>query len=254
MLAEERRMKILEMLEEKQSVTTSELSQELNVSEMTIRRDLDYLDKTFALKRTYGGAVSKFSTNGTPLLALRLHIHAEEKKRIAKRAAQMVKDGESIFLDASSTCYYFAQELKRFSNLTVITNSPYLTSEFMLCPTIQVICLGGMLRHSTGSLVGPETEEFLLKLHADKLFIAVKGISFESGLTENDPAEAQVKRNKIRVSSEVVLLSDYSKFGKVGLIQVAPLESVTYVVTDDKVPPEYIEGLQKRSIEVIVAR
>ena len=252
-LAANRRMRILELLEERQSVSTAELSQDLGVSEMTIRRDLADLEKSLALKRTYGGATLKYDLGQTSLFALRSRLHVAEKKAIAKKAIGLVKEGETIFLDASSTCYYFAQEIKQCKGLTIVTNSPLLTWELMTFPAIKVICLGGTLRHQTGSLVGPETEELLLKLHADKLFIAVKGISLEAGLTEDDTAEAQVKRNKIKASTEVILLSDHSKFGGISLIQVAPLESVSCAVVDTGVGNEYLEPLRARGIKVIIA-
>ncbi len=253
MLAAERQKKIAELLREAGTVYVSELSQRFDVSEETIRRDLDRLEREGVAHRIHGGAISFEHSRIEPSYKAKFRINIDQKQKIAIEAAKMVEEGDTIILDPSTTVFFLAKELKRKRDITVVTNFPLIIQEFADVPSINVISTGGTLNRPGFSLVGSTAEEFIRGLHVDKTFLSTKAISVEHGLTEGDLANIAVKKLMIAAGKQVILLADSSKFGSVAFAQLAPLSAIDVIVTDNRISPELVTEIEGMGIKVTVA-
>ena len=250
MLAIERKNEILSILQKEQRVLVAELSQKYNVTEETIRRDLEKLEKEGFVKKTYGGAVlNKHITMDMPL-KIREKTNRKEKQVIAKKVAGLIEEGDCIMLDSSSTSLMIAQELKRMKKLTVITNSVEVLIELSGNDGIQVISTGGNLRDSSLSRVGKATQEVLSHYYVDKAVISCKGVDIEKGVTDSHEMEAEVKIAMRKSAKSTILAADSSKMGEVFFVKVLNLESGDILVTD-KIPEEWRKPLAERGVKVL---
>ena len=230
---EERRQTILDLLARQGRVTVSELQRRFGISAMTVRRDLEVLERAGHVLRTHGGALLRTFAQHEDSFTCRLQRSVQEKERLAERALAHIAPGESLFLDSSTTAYYLARRiLEEQIRLTIITNSipiMQLVSE-LVTPTIELIGLGGTLRHATRSFVGCTAAWAVNHLYADKTFFSVKGITADGDLTDPDPQEAEVKRMMIQRSREAILLIDESKLGQYGLHVVTSVKSLSRIL------------------------
>ncbi|MEK3872854.1 MULTISPECIES: DeoR/GlpR family DNA-binding transcription regulator [Paenibacillus] len=250
MLAAERYEKIVRLVNERGSMRVSELSELCQVTEETIRRDLDRLESAGRLLRSHGGAVSVQGHQPETPYFEREVMQAEEKKRIAREAVKRIQPRERILLDASTTAWYMAADLPDMP-LTVLTNSLKVAAELGNKEQIEVISTGGQLARRSMSWVGPLAERSLDAYHVDKLFLSCKGFHLERGISESNELQAMVKRKMIDIADEVVLLADASKFGQQSFAHVAPTERLHTIITDYR-PDEAVLGeLGKRSIELV---
>ncbi|MFC0214567.1 DeoR/GlpR family DNA-binding transcription regulator [Paenibacillus chartarius] len=258
MFVEERKHIILDKLEKEVRVDVLELSQLMGVSESTVRRDLRELEEANLLKRTHGGAVSiklaaKQNVTVEPSFAEK-EIQAKlEKQAIARKAAGLIKNGDTILLDSGTTTFYILQELNAFEQLTVVTNAVIPPQYLNLHAGIELIFLGGSYRSSTQSLVGMLTELCLSQLRVDKCFIATNGVDVRSGLTTPNMAEAEIKRKMISCAREVILVTDSSKFGNSSFAKFAELDHIDICITDSGIHDEDKNSLHSRGITVVVA-
>lgn len=254
MLVAERYEKIVQLVNERGSIRVSELSELCNVTEETIRRDLDRLEAAGRLRRSHGGAVS---IKDSPFLQAEIPYaereiqHAEEKKRIAEAAVRLIAPKDRILLDASSTAWYMARSLPDIP-LTVLTNSIKVATELAGKEKIEVISTGGQLASRSLSYVGPLAERSLDAYHVDKLFFSCKGVHPKRGVSESNELQARLKQKMIGIADQVILLSDASKFGVQAFTHVAEWDDVDAVITDRGISPEMVEGLRERRIEVVV--
>lgn len=255
MLASERLAKIRELLQAHGKVQIAQLKLLLNVSEMTLRRDLDALEAEGILVRVYGGAILRDEPEDLegPSYKARQVQNLAEKEAIARVASGLVREGETILLDAGTTTEALARALRHRRNLTVVTNALNIAQEFLANPNITVILLGGALRHSTQSTVGFFGVEELGRLTVDKTFLATAGITLEQGLTNTNLFEAEIKQAMIRSARQVILLADHSKFGAVSLARFSNLDVISMIITDDGTPGEFIEALRQRGIAIQIA-
>lgn len=245
MIPFERRQRILNLLRERPGLKVSEMARQLDVSEGTIRNDLTSLGKEGALIRVRGGAVPRESHRFlNPTFGERAQINADAKRRIARWAADLVEDGDSILLDASTTVFSMVPYLQSLHNLTVVTNGIEVGLALAQNPSNTVILVGGMIRPDGTSVVGHLGEKLLEELHMHAAFVSCSGFSVDVGLTEIDIQEVQLKRKMIRSAERVVALIDSSKFGKVDLSLFASLNQVSHIVTDSEVALAYVEQLQ----------
>lgn len=251
MLSAERKLKIAEIVNRNGGIRTSELSTMFNVSEMTVLRDLAELEKQGVLRRVYGGAVSIRDDYHEISSSYREKIHAFEKNIIAQIAVELIQEGESIFLDASTTSLALAKRLYTIRDLTVITNGLDIINEIRRNSHIKLICPGGEFNAISMCFLGPGTENFLKNLNVDKTFISTAGISMKTGLTEPNPMQASVKKIVIENSSEVVLLVDGSKFNKVTLNKVCGWEEIDIVITDKKPDNDYLSFWEEKGIKIL---
>lgn len=251
MLAIERRNEILERLQAERRVVVSELSQTYDVSEETIRRDLEKLVADgFAIK-SYGGAVINENANLDLPFNIRKNRNVIGKQRIAELVADIVHDGDSIMLDASSTAVYIAKALRGKKNLTLITNSIEIIIELFDVSDWSVLSTGGVSREGSFALVGPQTDKMLRSYHVDKAIISCKGFDIEAGLTDSDELHANNKKTMLESAKEKILAIDNSKFETTAFTAVGPLEDITTVVTDEKPETKWLQKFKELGIECI---
>ena len=251
MLAIERRNRILEKLQKDKRVVVSELSRLYQVSEETIRRDLEKLENDGLVIKSYGGAVlNEHSIFDLPF-NIRKNQMIVEKQRIASMIADMVRDGEAIMLDASSTAVYIAKGLKDKKNLTLITNSMEIVIELLDMSDWRVLSTGGVSREGSFALVGTQTNRMLQSYHADKAIISCKGLDMAAGLTDSDELLADNKRTMLENAKERILAIDSSKFGATAFMTVGRLKDITTIVTDEKPEMKWLKEFKKLGIECI---
>ncbi len=251
MFALERQKKILEFLNVDGVVSVNRLSVELGVTEETIRRDLEKLEKQEALRRTHGGAIPIEGGTYEISLEKRKHINVEAKQRLAKEAVKYVAAGDTIFLDASTTTFFMAKELKNHRNVTVITNSFRVVAELSGCEHVKVISVGGVLSNNQ-SFVGSLAEKIIEKnFVASKIFFSSKGITADGGVLESNEAESGIKTKMLANSSEKYYLCDKSKMGGVGFIKLAPIECLDFIITNTEPSEELNERFAEFGVGVI---
>ncbi|WP_270169465.1 DeoR/GlpR family DNA-binding transcription regulator [Paenibacillus sp. SYP-B4298] len=252
MLVAERYDFIVQVVNEKGSIRVSELSELCQVTEETIRRDLDKLEQAGKLRRSHGGAVSVKDNQAEIPYSEREITHIEEKKRIAAAAVSYIEPRDRILLDASTTAWYMASILPDIP-LTVLTNSVKVTLELSSKEKIQVISTGGILAPRSLSYVGPLAERSLEMYHVDKAFISCKGVHLERGISESNEQQALIKSKMVGMAETVFLLADYSKFGIKAFTHVAHLSDVDVVISDDKLGLEEQRALQELRMDVKIA-
>jgi DeoR/GlpR family transcriptional regulator of sugar metabolism len=250
MQAQQRLQTILDLLADKTSISLDDLVDRLHVTAMTVRRDLNTLERKGLLRRVRGGAVSAQGRSYEPPLLTRARSHQDEKERIGAAAAAMVRDGDSIAIDVGTTALEVARHLGRHHNLTVVTPSFNVAGVLAEQVSIRVILTGGVLRPGELSLVGPLAERAFKDFFVDKLFLGIGGFDLNAGLTEFNPEDAQVKRAMIACAKEVIVVADASKFGKVAFAAVAGLDTVKHVITDSGLRRDTISHLASTGIEV----
>lgn len=251
MLAIERKNEILAILQKEQRVLVAELSQKYNVTEETIRRDLEKLEKEGFVKKTYGGAVLNNNTNVELPLRIREKTNKKEKQIIAKIVSELVEEGETIMLDSSSTSLMVAKNLKQMKKLTVITNSVEVLIELAGNKGINVISTGGMLRDASLSLVGKTAERTLMNFNVDKAIISCKGVDLDKGITESNENESEIKNVMRSCAKTTILAIDSSKFDNVSFIKVPDLKKNDILVTDKMVPDKWNQFFDDRNIQII---
>ena len=249
----ERQRLLLEWIEARQRVTVPEITERFAISPATARRDLDALAGEGKIRRVHGGAIAVRRAPPEPPVMQRALEQAEEKKRIATLAASLVKDGETLFLSSGTTVMEVAHQLRERQNLTVFTNSLLVVNALAGAAGVEVVVLGGVLRASESSLVGALTLRALAELRALKVIFGVRAIDLEQGLTNNALEESLVDREILRIGSEVIVVADHTKLGRVSTVFVAPLDVVDILVTDAAAPKEIVHSLRERGIDVRLA-
>jgi DeoR/GlpR family transcriptional regulator of sugar metabolism len=240
------------MLESSGTVLVPDLVSRLNVSEMTIRRDLAALERKGLLRRVYGGAVSSRGRSYEPPFILRSAAHIEEKKRIGKAAAELIHNGDSVMLDVGTTTLEVAHHLADHHNLTIITPCFQIANMLVEHPGIRLILTGGILRPVELSMVGHLAEHAIREFYVDKLFLAAGGIDLKAGLTEFNMEDALVKQAMLLSAKDVTLVADSSKFGQVAFAAIAPLKAVNRIITDRNLSHVLAQGIEKLDIELLL--
>ncbi len=242
----ERRQRLLEILRTKPGIRVPDLAVMLEVSHGTIRNDLEALAGSGLLTRVHGGAVLKDNHSpSSPSFSARARSNESAKLIIARWAADMVEDGDSIFLDASTTVYYITRYLGDRRKLRVVTNGIEAARALSANPSNTVILMGGVLNTDGSSITGPLWESFMEDLHIRKAFVSCSGFTPEAGLTEVHIYEAQLKTRAIASAETLIALVDSSKIGKVDLTHFARTEQVDYLFTDCGLSPEWVEQLKQ---------
>ena len=251
-LAPRRLDNLRELIRGKGVIRIEEICSQLRVSPATVRRDLDQLEESGAIRRVHGGAVSVESRLEEPLFDDKASIAAREKNRIAEAALQFIAPGDTIYLDGGSTVLEFAQLLHDRTNLTVLTNSLRAAHE-LAGRGPRLILVGGELRRLSQTMVGPLTRCVLRELHVDKAFMGTIGLSLKEGMTTTDPGEAYTKEMVMSQARQVILLADSGKAGKVAFARAGGLENIHVLVTDKQLDKHFAKELIKKGIKVIKA-
>ncbi|MCG3149329.1 MAG: Glucitol operon repressor [Verrucomicrobiae bacterium] len=251
-LAPQRLDNLRELIRQTGVIRVEQLCRQLNVSPATVRRDLDELEKSGAIRRVHGGAVSVESRLDEPLFDSKTSIAAKEKHRIAQAALALIGSDETIYLDGGSTVLELARLLRERTNLTVVTNSLRAAIE-LSGRGPRLILIGGELRRLSQTVVGPLSRHVLEGLHLDKAFMGTIGFALSEGLTTTEPSEAFTKELVMARSREVILLADSSKAGKVSFARAGTLENLHAVITDAGIDQKFAKELTKKGIKVIKA-
>jgi len=250
-LAEERQAILLQKLQGNGYIEVSDAAAELAVSMITVRRDLERMERQGLCVRTRGGAVraSQSTTLEVPY-DIKRRRHIEEKRRIAAAAAEMVGDGETVILDAGSTTYELALLLLRKRALTVVTNDLQIAVKLASNPNITLVCTGGIARANVYTLLGSQVEALLRTLHVNKAFLGADAIHPDGTVANVNIEEVAVKQAIVKAGEEVVLLADSSKFAVKGFATVCDLAEVDLLITDHGVPQKVLDALKAKSIRV----
>lgn len=256
-LADNRKSMILRMLQKQGSVAVTDLSEHFSVSPGTVRNDLDTLQRQGMLKRTHGGAVAIetacFPEVETSPVSDRKILNAGWKAQIGMAAAQMVQDGETIFLDSSTTTFFLASHLKERKGLIIITNSERIVMELSNIEDILIVCTGGLLRKKNLSYVGKSAETLLKSgaYVADRMFFSCYGISMEFGIFDSSEEEANIKKAMLQSARTATLLCDQSKFDKVGFPKLSDFSKIDSFVCNTAPPSSWRQFFESNRIDVI---
>jgi DeoR/GlpR family transcriptional regulator of sugar metabolism len=253
MFNEERKKRIREIIESRGMAKVSELAQSLNVSEMTIRRDLMELSAHGFIERTHGGAIAADYglTNFEAPMVDRINHFSDEKRKIAAAINRMIGEKETIYLSSGSTTYWIARSIVNRRDLTVIVNSIINAKILAQCEGMQVIVVGGFLRRSELSLVGHIAEKTLKDLHVDKVIMGIRGIDPEYGYTSENPQELLTDRAMLNLSKNVIVVADHSKFGFIAASRTAPITAARTIVTTNLAPIDIVERITAQGVRVI---
>ncbi len=250
-----RRIKIIDLLNSHGQVNVKELSESLGVTGVTIRNDLEQLEKKNILIRARGGAIkiSQAHSNEDYPLSDKQKKNFTEKKEIGKKASELIENDNTIILDSGSTTHQLAKNLKDFQDLTVITNALNIATLLAEYKNINVIVPGGILKKNSLSLVGLPAEKVFRDYFCDKLFLGVDGFDLDFGISTPSPEEAYLNQLMIEISKEVIVLADSSKFERRGFAFIAPVNKINTVVTDKGITQEQKTKLETMGVRVIIA-
>lgn len=250
LLIGERHRRICELVRAEGRVTVEQLAARFGTSQVTIRADLSTLETAGALTRTHGGALS-IPDDDQPLDVKQLQ-HRTEKLRIAEAAAALIRDGETIILDSGSTTAEVARRIRalELKSINVITNGLNIAAILSDVPAVRLIIPGGILRRESNSLTGPMAEAALDALQADRLYLGADGIDPRIGVMTPHLAEAELNGKMIKMSRQVVVVADSSKFGRRNISLIARTEQLHVLITDRAAPVEAIAQLRARGVEV----
>ncbi len=249
-LAPQRLDRLRALIRESGVIRIEAICRRLGVSPATARRDLDQLERSGAIRRVHGGAVSVESRLDEPLFDSKTSIAAKEKRRIAEAALEFIGPEETIYLDGGSTVLELARLLRERTNLTVVTNSLRAAIE-LAGRGPRLILIGGELRRLSQTMVGPLTRLTLQELHLDKAFMGTIGVSLKEGMTTTDPGEAYTKELVMGQARQVILLADSSKAGKVSFARAGGLERVHVFITDRAVDKNFAKELTQQGIKLV---
>ena len=254
MLKNERLSQIQTMLNEYGKVEVNNLCRIFNVTEMTIRRDLNELEEKHLAIRSHGGAIAPpDNTLSERPYNMRINSHLKEKEAIAKAALPLIPDGSRIFFDSSTTVYCLARLITNNQNLVIITDTLSTALELNTRTNINVICLGGELQKNTNSCAGMFAEQVLDTMHFDFAFMGLYGISADGSLSTTSTNEFSLKRKVMERSDHIVIMIDNSKLGAPSFLQMGHVSEVQTLITDSDMPKSFIETCRKASVDVIVA-
>ena len=247
---EDRRNAIIKLLSERGKVKVADLSKLFGISEVTIRNDLSELEETGLLERVHGGAVNTNRAYYSMSLHERMRTNEEAKKKIAAACAAVVSDGDTIMLNSGTTTFYAARELRKKRNLTIVTNSALIAQEMSLGHNACIILLGGNYNPQYQFAFGDDTIAQLRKYKADKLILSVDGIIAEEGVSTYHHMECEVSRQMISRSSRTIVVTDYTKIGRISFSNIESIDRIDMLITNSGADPEEINAIKEKGIEI----
>lgn len=252
-MANQRRDKILELLREDGSAKVVDLARLFKVTEVTIRQDLEKMDKDGLIIREHGGAFLKNIEDHVRTFSLVHQENMEKKELIAAKCVEFIKNGDRIILDSGSTTTEIAKKIKGFQHLTVITNALNIALMLGAEPGIEVIMTGGEFKPPTLSLTGQKAADFFKGINVNKLFLATAGLSLKSGLTYPSISDIVVKKAMIEAADTTYLVADSTKIGKSSFASLGALSLIDYIITDPEIESKHKKLFLDNEIEVIIA-
>ena len=254
LMANQRREKILELLQEDGSGKVANLAKLFKVTEVTIRQDLEKLDKEGLIVREHGGAFLKNVEDQVKNFALVHQDNMDKKSLIAKKCVELIEPGDTIILDSGTTTTEIAKHLKGMKNITVITNALNIALLLGAQSGIEVFVTGGEFKPPTLSLTGQKAADFFTGLNVQKLFLATAGISLKAGLTYPSISDIVVKKAMIDTADITYLVADSTKIGKSALASLGALSLIDYIITDEDIQNKHREVFEEHEIELIIAK
>ncbi len=251
MLAIERRNEIIARLTAQGKVIVSELAKDFDVTEETIRRDLEKLDNEGLASKTYGGAIAKHNSSVDLPYNVRESVNIDKKQYISELISNMIRDGERIMLDSSSTALYITKKIKSKKNLTIITNSVKILLELADKSDWTVLSTGGALKQGGLSLMGSSAEKMIKSYYADTAILSCKGLDTELGATDSNESDSLLKQAMLHSAERKILALDTDKFDKKAFIQVCDAADVDIIVTNAQPPEKWIRFCEEKGIELI---
>jgi DeoR/GlpR family transcriptional regulator of sugar metabolism len=248
-----RRELSLYLLQMNGQVSVTELSARAGVSEMTIRRDLEALEREGLVKRVHGGAISSVSRGYEPPFAIRANRNIEKKERVAGKVVSLLSEGETVILDVGTTVLEVARALNGRGNLTVLTPSLRVAQLLGDDPGIRLMVTGGLARPGELSLIGSLAENAFAEFRFDTFVMGVGGVDADAGVTEYNPDDARVKRAALASARRRIVATDSSKIGKVTFARICPLEQIDILVTDTDATEEMLTPIQAADVQVVIA-
>lgn len=243
-----RQSQILDLLEKNKKMEVTKLSELLNVSQVTIRKDLVILENSGIIVREHGYA----RLNESDDINNRLARHYETKQKIAKLAVESIENGETVMIESGSCCALVALEIARSKkDVTLITNSAFIADYIRKIGSVKVILLGGEYQNESQVMVGPLTRKCVEAFFVDKLFIGTDGFTIETGFTGNDYMRSEAVKDMAKQATRVMIITDSDKFSQKGVVNLIEIEKVACVYTDDNIPSKIEDYLNKRNIKVI---
>jgi DeoR/GlpR family transcriptional regulator of sugar metabolism len=253
MLPHQRREKILELLKEDGSAKVIDLAKIFKVTEVTIRQDLEKLEKDGQAFREHGGAYLNNIKDQVKSVSLAHQENMEKKEAIARKSIEYIESGDTIILDSGSTTTEIAKKLKGFRDLTVITNALNIALLLGAEPGIEVIMTGGEFKPPTLSLTGQKAADFFKGINVQKLFLATAGLSLKSGLTYPSISDLVVKKAMIEAAETTYLVADSTKIGKSAFASLGALSLIDFIITDAHLEDKHREVFRQNEIELIIA-
>lgn len=249
----ERHTFILEELLKQGSLLVSELAERLDVSSVTIRKDLTELERAGKLYRSHGKAIliNPFANNRS--VNEKEGLNAEEKQQIGLEAAKLVSPNDSILLASGTTIHALARNLHMTDKLTVVSASLQATELLAQNDNVDIIQLGGVVRHSSLSVVGQYADMILKGCSFSKLYLGVDGIDLDFGISTTDMNEAELNRSMIRTAQKTIVLADSSKFGRRGFARICSMDDVDMIITDSHISAQLVREIEELGIELIIA-
>ncbi len=251
MLAIERRNAILAKLNAEGKVIVTDLSREFDVTEETIRRDLEKLDTEGLATKTYGGAVAKRNLNVDLPFNVRKRSNIERKMKIAEKIAKMIHDGDYIMIDASSTAIYVTKCIAHLKNITIITNSIEVLVELSDKNDWHILSTGGALKKSALSLVGTSAVRMIKGFHVDLAICSSKGLDMSMGVTDSNEKDCEIKRALFAAANHKILAVDATKFDKISFVHVCGLDDIDTIVTDEAPSDRWVEYCRDKEVDLV---
>lgn len=245
-----RQQKINELVNHEGAVTVAQLSEILDVSASTIRRDLQEMARDGQIRRVHGGALPAEQPDMEPPIIQRQQLATMAKARIGRAAAALVQPGETIFLGSGSTVHQIVRHLHNIPDLTVITNALNIVNALRSQDNVELIIIGGMFRSSELSMVGHVAEQAVREFRADRVFMGIRAIDPQHGFTNAYLPEAMTDRAILRMGRHVVVVADSSKLGHVSAVFLAPVTAAQCLITDQEAPPEIVTALRDLGLDV----
>ena len=252
MMGEERRKQILQIVHSKGHVKVNELANLFNISAVTIRIDLNELHRRGLVLRSHGGAVVPDTVLHESPFHERLKAHSEEKRRIGAMAATLINDGETIILDSGTTTLEIARQIKKKQGLQIITNGVNIAAELLYARDARIFIVGGMLGWQSATISGSIGEDMLQQFSADKLFLSGAGCDPDFGVSDAYVEETAVNRAMIRISREIILVADASKFSKRSMSRITSFSEIDTVISDTSLREETQEKLRSMGCNLIL--
>lgn len=251
MFAEERKREIQKLLQAQGKVKTLALAELFEVSEPTIRRDINEMEEQGLLIRTHGGAIALDTAEKEPSFVEKSDRLQKEKEQIGRIAAAMIHDGDTVVMDTGTTTLMIARHMQA-ENVTVVTNSLDIAYELENKPNVEILITGGVIRWNTRAMVGPVADSALDRFRVDLAFIGANAVSIENGITTPNVGEADIKRKMIRVARKTFLVLDHTKFDRTTFSRIADLSEISGIITDPGVSNDIVRRYEQADVSIIL--